>query len=167
MAQFCRRCGSELAENATVCNNCNTPTSDVAEVTQVLSKYFTPASMAALCLSVFFFVITVITAFIDSSVFASRVYTTAIMWHLPLMLIILIIYSIVSARKNGSSTVIGWMAAFFMTLAFFFSNPIRNTVLDVMGNKDNIGEIMNKSVGNNINNTINSYNDMPSSSRRY
>ena len=97
-------------------------------------------SIVAFLLSLFICVVVVVTAFIDSATFLSRLHTTIIAWQLPLVAIGVTIYSFIE-DKEDSSNPLGWMAVFLLSGSLFCSNLTKNAVQDLGSNVENYVDV--------------------------
>ena len=97
-------------------------------------------SVVAFLLSLFICVVVVVTAFIDSATFLSRLHTTIIAWQLPLVAIGVTIYSFIE-DKEDSSNPLGWMAVILLSGSLFCSNLTKNAVQDLGSNVENYVDV--------------------------
>lgn len=98
-------------------------------------------SIVALVLSLLICVVAVFTSFTDDATYFSRLHTTIIDWHLPLVAIGVIIYSFISEREDSGVNIFAWVSVIFMVVAMFFTNITKNTVQDVCSNIGNYVDI--------------------------
>ncbi len=145
MSTVCPKCGKELAESEVFCTNCGTPapavphacSAQVEKPACACGSFGCGLTIAALSLASVIFLLCLITAFVDSSTFINRLYTTVLTWNLPLVAVLMIVFSFALNCKRGACNLLNWIATGVMVLAFFFSNVTKNTVQDAVSNADN------------------------------
>ena len=98
-------------------------------------------SIVAFLMSLCICLIVVITAFIDGATYLSRLHTTIIAWHLPLVTMGIITYSFFTEKEEGTSNFLSWMSVIFMTASFFCSNLTKNVVQDIGSNVENYVDV--------------------------
>ncbi|MDO5496889.1 MAG: hypothetical protein Q4F45_03320, partial [Alistipes sp.] len=103
-----------------------------------------------------------ITAFVDSSTFINRLYTTVLTWNLPLVAVLMIVFSFALNCKRGACNLLNWIATGVMVLAFFFSNVTKNAVQDAVSNADNFVGIVAEAIVDNVDNIEDWQDDMQS-----
>ncbi len=77
----------------------------------------------------------------DSGTYFNRLYTTAVMWHLPLIAIAMLAYGIVCDKRQGCSSTLAYCGIAMLVVAFFMSNIMKNVVADAADNAQNIVKI--------------------------
>jgi hypothetical protein len=145
MSTVCPKCGKTLAESEVFCTSCGTPAPVAPQACSVQAEkpacacgsFGCGLSIAALSLASVLFLLCLITAFVDSSTFINRLYTTALAWNLPLVAVLMIVFSFALNCKRGACNLLNWIATGVIILAFFLSNVTKNTVQDVVSNADN------------------------------
>ena len=100
-----------------------------------------PWSVVAFLLSLFIGVVVIVTAFIDSATFLSRLHTTIIAWQLPLVAIGVTIYSFIKESDEESSNPLAWMAVLLLSASLFCSNLTKNAVQDIGSNVENYVDV--------------------------
>lgn len=109
-------------------------------------------NIAAFSLAALLFLLCLLTAFVDSSTFINRLYTTAVMWNLPVVTILMIVLSFAINCKRGTCNLLNLIATGLMVLAFLLSNITKNTVQDVVSNADNLVSVAAEAVVDNVDN---------------
>ena len=145
MGNICRNCGAPIAPGANNCGECGylvapvqQPAPQPAQVN--ISVNGNGWALADCVLAAVVALLCIITAFMDSSNFINRLYTTALMWQLPLVAIALTAYGFKKSGQ-GESKVVGWISVLLLTVAFFCSNITKNSVQDVVSNVDNYVDV--------------------------
>lgn len=160
----CNECGNPIADNASFCPQCGAPapaavqpqpaqpvqpTQPVQPVAaqpapqpiQINANGWTVAGTiiaAGLLLLCFIGLVS------DSGTFLNRLYTTAVMWHLPLVSIALLAYGIICDKREGKKSSLAVIGILCLVVAFFMSNILKNTVADGVSNVDNFENIAKK-----------------------
>lgn len=152
----CKECGNPIADNASFCPQCGAPASAETPVqpqqaaqpqqpVYVAQPAPQPIQISANCWTIAGTIIAavlLILAFVglvsDSGTFLNRLYTTAIVWQLPLVSIALLCYGIVQDKKEGKKSSMAVIGILALILAFCMSNVMKNTVADAASNAENI-----------------------------
>lgn len=166
----CNECGAPIADNASFCPQCGAPVPASAPVppaqpvqpvqpVQPQQPVYAaqpapqPIQISANCWTVVGTIIACVLLLLtfvglvsNSGTFLNRLYTTAMMWHLPLVSIALLVYGIVCDKKEGKSSTLAIVGIVAIIIAFFLSNPLKNTVADAASNVENIAKIGQKTV---------------------
>ena len=146
----CKECGNQIADNASFCPNCGAPAEEAptpqqtapqpaaAQPIRIQANGWTLAGtvMAALLL-----LATFIGLVSDSGTYFNRLYTTTVMWHLPLIAIAMLAYGIVCDKRQGCSSTLAYCGIAMLVVAFFMSNIMKNVVADAADNAQNIVKI--------------------------
>ena len=162
MTKLCVKCGVQLHDQATFCSQCGTPQPVAAPQPPVSQPPVyqpqpakpmlsaDPVAITAVVLAAVLCLLSFLTMLIDSSTYINRLYTTACVWSLPLLTIVLIIYTFI--KKKEGSNLLGWVAALMMVLSFLFSNTTKNFVQDAISNAENFIEVAAEAVVDNVDN---------------
>lgn len=157
----CNECGNPIADNASFCPQCGAPTpaapaaapvqpvqpAQPAQPVQPAAAQPAPQpiqinangwTVAGTAIAVVLLLLCFIGLVSDSGTFLNRLYTTAVLWHLPLVSIGLLIYGIVCDKKEGKKSQLAVIGIICLVVAFFMSNPLKNTVADAASNAENI-----------------------------
>lgn len=167
----CNECGAPIADNASFCPQCGAPATasaptpapaQPAQPAQPQQPVYAaqqapqPIQISANCWTVAGTVIALVLlllAFVglvsDSGTFLNRLYTTATLWHLPLVSIALLAYGIACDKKAGKKSQLAVVGIVALILAFFLSNPLKNTVADAASNVENIANVSKNAVKSN------------------
>lgn len=150
MGNICRNCGAPIAPGANNCGECGYIVAPVQQPAQQpaqvnISVNGNGWALAGCVLAAVVALLCIITAFMDSSNFINRLYTTALMWQLPLVAIALTAYGFKKSGQ-GESKVVGWISVLLLTAAFFCSNITKNSVQDVVSNVDNYVDVAAEAV---------------------
>lgn len=141
LSNICRNCGAPIAPGANNCGQCGHIVAPMQQPVQVnINVKGNGWALAGCVLAAVVALLCVITAFMDSSNFINRLYTTAIIWQLPLVAIALTVFGFVKSSK-GESKVVSWISVLLLTVAFFCSNITKNSVQDVVSNADNYVDV--------------------------
>lgn len=170
MSTLCPKCGKELAESDVFCTSCGTPAPAAPHACSAQSEkpacacgsFGCGLTIAALSLASVIFLLCLITAFVDSSTFINRLYTTVLTWNLPFVAVLMIVFSFALNCKRGACNLLNWIATGVMVLAFFFSNVTKNTVQDAVSNADNFVGIVAEAIVDNVDNIEDWQDDMQS-----
>lgn len=139
MGNICRNCGAPITPGSSSCGNCGYPVAAAPAQVNIRVKG-NGWALAGCALAFVVALLCIITAFMDSSNFINRLYTTAVLWHLPLVAVALTAYGFVRGG-NGESKVVGWISVLLLTVAFLCSNITKNSVQDVVSNVDNYVDV--------------------------
>lgn len=138
MSNVCPKCGVPMPEGTTVCPLCGAsleqPKAAASVKFNLGNNYW---AIAGLALAALLAVLCLVTAFVDSSTFINRLYTTALMWNLPLVAVALVAYGF----YKGEAKNIGLLSVILLVVAFFCSNVMKNSVQDVISNAENYVEV--------------------------
>lgn len=172
MTKQCPQCGAMISDNAAFCEKCGAPQTAApaeqpaavqpeAAQTQPQHPAFTPqkpsfmlnipkdpVALTAVVFASLLFLLSFIIMLVDSSTFLNRLYTTALLWQIPLLTIVMIIYIFV--KREGESRILGYIAAVLMALTFIFTNYSKNIIQDTISNVDNYVDIAAEAVVDNI-----------------
>ena len=138
MSNVCPKCGVPMPEGTTVCPLCGASLEQPKAATSVkfnLGKNYW--AIAGLALAALLAVLCLVTAFVDSSTFINRLYTTALMWNLPLITVALVAYGF----YKGEAKKVGILSVVLLVVAFFCSNVMKNSVQDAISNAENYVEV--------------------------
>lgn len=103
-------------------------------------------SLVALALAAVIAFVVVLTSLINGATYLSRLHTTIIAWHLPLVTIGVIIYSFINEKEEGKCNLFAWVAVALMALSMLFSNVSKNMVQDAGSNVKNYVKVAAKIV---------------------
>lgn len=136
----CPKCGAWLAPGTQVCPQCGMPVAapSAANANQRCNGW----ALAGVALAIVLALLCLITAFMDSSNFINRLYTTAVMWNIPLVTIVLVVIGFVKSE----SKVLSYVSIVLLVAAFFCSNITKNSVQDVVSNVDNYVDVAAEAV---------------------
>ena len=138
MSNVCPKCGVPMPEGTTVCPLCGAsleqPKAAASVKFNLGNNYW---AIAGLALATFLALLCFVTAIVDSSTFINRLYTTALMWNLPLITVALVAYGF----YKGEAKNIGLLSVILLVVAFFCSNVMKNSVQDVISNAENYVEV--------------------------
>ena len=138
MSNVCPKCGVPMPEGTTVCPLCGASLEQPKAAARVkfnLGKNYW--AIAGLALAAFLALLCFVTAIVDSSTFINRLYTTALMWNLPLITVALVAYGF----YKGEAKKVGILSVVLLVVAFFCSNVMKNSVQDVISNAENYVEV--------------------------
>ena len=166
MAKQCINCGAQISDEALFCEKCGArqdaattqppitpqPAPEQAYRPQMPSfKISIPNNPVALIAAIFaavLFLLSFIIMLVDSSTILNRLYTTALLWQLPLLTIAMIIY--VFLKHKDECKILAWIATVLMVLTFLFTNYSKNIIQDTLSNTDNYVDIAAEAVVDNI-----------------
>ena len=138
MSNVCPKCGVPMPEGTTVCPLCGASLEQPKAATSVKfnlgNNYW---AIAGLALATFLALLCFVTAIVDSSTFINRLYTTALMWNLPLITVALVAYGF----YKGEAKKVGILSVVLLVVAFFCSNVMKNSVQDAISNAENYVEV--------------------------
>lgn len=145
----CKECGNQLLDNTSFCPNCGAPVEPDATTQQVAPQPDAQTihiqangwTLAGTAVAALLLLLTFIGLLSDSGTYFNRLYTTAIMWHLPLISVALLAYGIVCDKRKGRSSILAYCGIAILFLAFLMSNIMKNTVADAADNAQNIVKI--------------------------
>lgn len=148
----CKECGNPIADNASFCPQCGAPApaaaaAQPAQPQQPVSVQPAPQpiqisgncwTIAGTIIALVLLILAFVGLVSDSGTFLNRLYTTALLWHLPLVSIALLVYGVICDKKEGKTSTLAFIGIAALVLAFFMSNPLKNTVADAASNVDNV-----------------------------
>ena len=138
MSNVCPKCGVPMPEGTTVCPLCGASLEQPKAAKSVkfnLGKNYW--AIAGVALAAFLALLCFVTAIVDSSTFINRLYTTALMWNLPLITVALVAYGF----YKGEAKKVGILSVVLLVVAFFCSNVMKNSVQDAISNAENYVEV--------------------------
>jgi uncharacterized membrane protein len=98
-------------------------------------------SCAALALSAFILLISVLTLVIDTPTFINRIHTTIIFWQLPLVTIGLLVCAFLKEKDCELLGKLRLAAIGALVVGFFCTNLTKNIVQDVVSNAENYVDV--------------------------
>ncbi|MDE6862438.1 MAG: zinc ribbon domain-containing protein [Alistipes sp.] len=145
----CSECGNPVADNSQFCTNCGAPATGAtpAQPAQPVAAQPAPQpiqitancwTIAGTIIALVLLILCFIGLVSDSGTYFNRLYTTAMLWHLPFISAALLIYGIVCDKREGKKSSMALVGIAALVLAFFMSNPLKNTVADAASNVENI-----------------------------
>lgn len=143
MGNICPKCGVPMPEGAEVCPVCGEKIAIAKPVKANINLNIKPSwTLVGNILAGLLALLCLFTAFVDSSTFVNRLYTTAIMWNIPLIAIAVVAYAFVKGEcKRGNL-----ISVVLLVVAFLFSNITKNSVQDVVSNAENYVEVGKEAV---------------------
>lgn len=166
MAKQCIKCGAQISDEALFCEKCGAqqnvattqppvshqPAPEQAYRPQMpsfkISIPTNPIALIAVTLAAVLFLLSFIIMLVDSSTILNRLYTTALLWQLPLLTVAMIIY--LFAKHKDECKILAWIATALMVLTFLFTNYSKNIIQDTLSNTDNYVDIAAEAVVDNI-----------------
>ena len=138
MENVCPKCGAPISEGAAVCPACGETVAKVEPRKVNININVNPSwTLVGNILAGLLALLCLFTAFVDSSTFINRLYTTAVMWNLPLITIAVVAYAFVKGEcKKGNL-----ISVVLLVVAFLCSNITKNAVQDVVSNAENYVEV--------------------------
>jgi hypothetical protein len=149
MENRCNHCGATFTGTYTTCPSCGKPLNAERGKSQI-NVYGCAAAVLALLL----FVLSLITALMESSTFINRMYTTALEWNIPLVAIAATVVGFVVAQKEGKSALLSLAATCLLAVGFVFSNTTKNRVQDHISNLDNYVGVASEAVRDNASSVV-------------
>ena len=149
MENRCNHCGATFTGTYATCPSCGKPL-NAKRGNSKINVYGFAAAVLALLL----FVLSLITALMDSSTFINRMYTTALEWNIPLVAIVATVVGFVVAQKEGKSALLSLAATGLLAVGFVFSNTTKNRVQDHISNLDNYVGVASEAVRDNASSVV-------------
>ena len=149
MENRCNHCGTTFTGTYVTCPSCGKPL-NAKRGNSKINVYGFAAAVLALLL----FVLSLITALMDSSTFINRMYTTALEWNIPLVAIVATVVGFVVAQKEGKSALLSLAATGLLAVGFVFSNTTKNRVQDHISNLDNYIGVASEAVRDNASSVV-------------
>jgi amino acid permease len=147
MERKCNHCGATVVGSHTTCPSCGNP---IAEKScNFLNGEYNVYALAAAVLALLICLLSLITAFSDSSTIINRMYTTALEWNIPLITIVLTVVGFAVAQKECKSALLSLVATGLLAVGFVFSNTTKNLVQDHISNADNYVSVASEAVRDN------------------
>ena len=101
----------------------------------------TKFSFIALAIAGFVLLISLLTTFIATPTFLNRLETTIVAWHLPLIIVALLVVAAIVEKKDKQARFFRMLAILGLVASFFFTNLTKNTVQDVVSNASNYVDV--------------------------
>ena len=101
----------------------------------------TKFSFIALAIAGFVLLISLLTTFIATPTFLNRLETTIVAWHLPLIIVALLVVAAIVEKKDKQARFFRLLAILGLVASFFFTNLTKNTVQDVVSNASNYVDV--------------------------
>ena len=101
----------------------------------------TKFSFVALLLASFVLLVSLLTAFIATPTFLHRFETTIIAWHLPLIIVALLVFAAVTEKQEKQARFFRLLAILGLVISFFCTNLTKNVVQDVVSNASNYVDV--------------------------
>lgn len=101
----------------------------------------TKFSFIALAITGFVLLISLLTTFIATPTFLNRLETTIVAWHLPLIIVALLVVAAIVEKKDKQARFFRILAILGLVASFFFTNLTKNTVQDVVSNASNYVDV--------------------------
>lgn len=149
MENRCNHCGATFTGTYATCPSCGKPLNAERGKSKINVYGFAAAVLALLL-----FVLSLITALMDSSTFINRMYTTALEWNIPLVAIAATVVGFVVAQKEGKSALLSLAATGLLAVGFVFSNTTKNRVQDHISNLDNYVGVASEAVRDNASSVV-------------
>ena len=108
---------------------------------EAITNDSTKFSFIALVLAGFVLLISLLTTFIATPTFLNRLETTIVAWHLPLIIVALLVVAAIVEKKDKQARFFRILAILGLVASFFFTNLTKNTVQDVVSNASNYVDV--------------------------